>query len=134
MESNLGVWRLATHLDVELTVEFTEKVAYAYVRRDNAIVGDVWLFNRGATPTIAPWKVARSPSDAPFMNSADYVGPGGEDRISTINNLSARFDERTNDFEVRRDGVVIALLAVGDKPGGSYLAVRSGPLAVTIEE
>jgi hypothetical protein len=56
---------------VHLTFEDDGKVAYAYLKKDNEIVGDLWLYNRCKTPVKPEWKDKKN---IPFANSKEYIG------------------------------------------------------------
>jgi hypothetical protein len=53
-----------------LTFDDDGRVAYAYLKKGNVIVGDVWLYNRCETPAIPEWK---DRNNIPFANCKGYM-------------------------------------------------------------
>lgn len=106
-------------------------MAYAYLRDpDQEIIGDVWLYNRAATPATPEWD--HRPAE-PFLNPLDFVRtdieialPDGTTDFSIGWNLGNPSDP--NVIIYLRDQVW-AILAPGETPGFCKLAAMDGPLA-----
>ena len=111
------------------------RVAYAYLLDpNNAIVGDVWLYNRGITPSESEWKDS---TKMPFANPIDFVK---KDRafitIRGLSEINLRWGKTNVGIKVsvfiRNE--LFAILIEGEKPGRSVLAEKNGPLARVLEE
>jgi hypothetical protein len=104
------------------------RVAYAYLLVREELVGDVWLYNVAPAPEDADWK---DPSKLPFLNPRSFC------RAETMPRLDQKDDVKCvwleAGVEVNLNGVRIARLEVGAKPGWSRLALRPGPLAKPLE-
>ncbi len=116
-----------------LTFEDDGKVAYAYLKREGAIVGDVWLYNRCPTPSAPEWS---DPRKIPFANPLEYVTENA--RIEAV----VGDGDILVDWEGQGDEVVayvylfedlIGVVGVGDKPGYARFAAKDGPLAQVME-
>jgi hypothetical protein len=116
-----------------LLIEDDGRVCYAYAYAldgDDQILGDVWLYNRCATPDAPEWD---KPDDLPFANPREFVAtdldfqpPASPSDISV-----SWLPTAAGDFHVQvyiRDQL-IARLGHGTKPGWSILAGKDGPLA-----
>lgn len=113
-----------------VVVEDDGDVAYAYLQDSDAIVGDVWLYNRGQTPEQPPCR--EGPSKMPFLNPSAF----SRDVLEPITTET----EVTLEWEFDHDGVLtrarlfirdelVAVLAPGAKPGWCRNAAKDGPLA-----
>lgn len=106
---------------------------YAYlVDTNEVIVGDVWLCNVEPTPSEYPWRTGQRP---PFANPADFAAewPGKRDFLTDPKPLSAIWTcADPVQVELYFEGLLIARLSEGEKPGSSILATRDGPLAKTL--
>ena len=125
-------WKGPSHWDV--VVEDDDRVAYAYLRDDEHIVGDVWLYNVVAAPSVPPWRDADGP-DPVFCNPALFLTDEGlhflrpaEDELSTRWKVGA--DGALAEVVVLVQGRPLAWLAPGRSPGWSSLAAADGPLAL----
>lgn len=116
-------------------IEDNGSTGYAYLlNAKREIVGDVWLYNRGAPPQVAPWRESKDP---PFANPASFV-ENLENFVPPTNGdlFEVRWveeaDQQTNVL-LLFDGAIFAVLAPGQRPGWSKLAKRDGPLARRLE-
>ncbi|MFO0584271.1 MAG: hypothetical protein U0229_18505 [Anaeromyxobacter sp.] len=100
------------------------RVAYAYLRRDDRIVADVWLYNVGGDPETVDW---RDRAALPFQNPASYTTGEALPRIDACTNVECRWDAEGVTLIV--EGTAWARLAEGSKPGWSRAARVAGPLA-----
>lgn len=111
-----------------LVLEDDGRVAYAYLLDEDKIVGDVWLYNVEVTPEEVDWK---DKSQMPFLNPRRFC------KEATVPRLAAQVSVRCDWFErgvaVKVEGMLLARLEHGSKPGWSKLASRSGPLAKPLE-
>ena len=116
-----------------LTFEDDGKVAYAYLKNDDGIVGDVWLYNRCATPEQPEWKERKN---IPFANCKGYMSEDGriKKRVGSRDVLV--------DWEYENDEPVAyvylfedlyGVVGVDDKPGYARFAVKDSPLARVME-
>ena len=113
----------------KLTFDDDGKVAYAYFKSGNAILGDVWLYNRCPTPVQPEWD---DRGNLPFANSKDYMMEAGHVRQTiTIEDVGV-------DWQYAGEGPkafvyifseLTAIVGVHDKPGYSRFASKDGPLA-----
>ena len=61
-DSPCGVFRL--------TFDDDGKVAYGYLKREDTILGEVWIYNRCPTPEQTEWKDRRN---LPFANCRGFM-------------------------------------------------------------
>jgi len=105
------------------------RVAYAYLISNEKTVGDVWLYNVAETPETVDWKDS---SQMPFLNPRKYCRDEAAPRLHSRANVDCTFVEMG--VEVRIDGILMARLETGSKPGWSRLALCAGPLARPLRE
>lgn len=121
-----------TGSQLDVIVEDDGLVAYAYLRQDERIVGDVWLYNRGRAPLEPEW---RDRTKMPFANPAGYVVPGVFPPIAMADEVTCTWSEGETgyvvDLYVR--GQHHARLVPGAKPGWCRLAAVDGPVARRLE-
>lgn len=116
-----------------LTVEVDNKVAYAYLKQDDEIVGDVWLFNRCVAPQRTEW---RDRNNLPFANCEGYMSERGH--LTTpvhAGDIKVKWEYEAGApwayvyvFEE-----LFGVIGVGDKPGYARFAIKDGPLARVME-
>jgi hypothetical protein len=58
--------------DLVVFIEDDGRVAYAYLSREGAIVGDVWSYNRVESPNAPEWE-GRPPENTPYLNASEFV-------------------------------------------------------------
>lgn len=112
-----------------VVIEDDGRVAYAYLRANEIIVGDVWLYNQAKAPEDVVWKK----DDTPFINPREFI----DEAYTTlpVNDRSEiqvewRLTESKNvKAYVFIRKVLVALLEPGAKPGWSRFVKRDGPLA-----
>lgn len=116
-----------------LTFEDDGKVAYAYLKRDSNIVGDVWLYNRCAAPQAAEWM---DRSKIPFANPIAFIVEGGrvirEVRAEDVN-VNWEYENESPVAYVYVFEDLYGVVGDGDKPGYARYAVKDGPLARVME-
>jgi hypothetical protein len=110
-----------------LMLEDDGNVAYAYLLEGEEIVGDVWLYNVAESPLEVEW----DPSAMPFLNPKKFCREDKVPRMREESLVDCKWSSRG--VEVTIDGVLMARLEVGAKPGWSKLAACSGPLANPLE-
>lgn len=115
--------------DYVLTFDDDGRVAYAYLKRDGRIVGDVWIYNRREAPERPEWS---DRSKAPFANPAAHTlaegrptAPVGPDDVRVE---WGREDGRQTAY-IQLCGDLVAVVGEGDKPGRCKFAAKDGPLA-----
>ncbi len=119
--SPCGVFTLTFHDD--------GKVAYAYLKRGIAILGDVWIYNRRRAPDQSEWKDRKN---LPFANCKGYIkGEGFVEKPITLDDIGVEwaYTDGQPKAYVWLFGDRVALVSVGSKPGYSRFASRDGPLA-----
>ena len=112
-----------------LAVEDDGKVAYAYLKDRDGIVGDVWLYNRCPTPEDPEWD---DRGKIPFANSRAYVSERGrlETEIDASDiNVDWEFEQGMPVAFVYIARDLYGVVGVGDKPGSARFAIKDGPLA-----
>jgi len=111
-----------------LTFEDNGKVAYAYLKDDGNIIGDVWLYNHTNIKT-PEWNDVKK---IPFLNPEEYIDTKGIiKKPVTINDILVNW-EKDGDVLVAYIYIFEDLYGVigpGDKPGYARFAIKSGPLA-----
>lgn len=115
--------------EYKLTFDDDGKVAYAYLKKGDEIVGDVWLYNRCSTPEEPEW---RDRTKIPFANSKAYMMKGGRLRRQ----ISADDVQVNWEYEDGRPVAYVYILedlygvvGAGDKPGYARFATRDSRLA-----
>lgn len=118
-----------------LVIEDDGKVAYAYLLKDNKIVGDVWLYNRCKTPEKPEWK---NPKLMPFANPVDFVKeiegitcPPESDMSFDIK-WKFNMNQEVECACIYLDKQIFGKISIGDRPGYCILAKKDGPLAKTL--
>ena len=112
-------------------VEDNGRVAYAYLIRENKVIGDLWLYNQAESPVEPEW---RDRTKAPFLNPVAFV-----DSVAMARPLQSS-DDIAADWEFGADGVAsrVSLYLCGRlygvlepmaKPGWCVAALKDGPLA-----
>jgi hypothetical protein len=107
-----------------LVIEDDGRVAYAYLLDEDAVVGDVWLYNVADTPEQVDW---RDQEAMPFLNPRRYCRKETVDRLREDSIVVCEWSSQG--VSVTVDGVRLARLEHGAKPGWSRFAALSGPLA-----
>ncbi len=116
-----------------LTFEDNGKVAYAYLKENNSIIGDVWLYNRCSTPDNPEWN---DRDNMPFANSKDYMSEKGKiDRAVGVDDVLVDWED-----EQGRPVAYIYLfedlygvVGVNDKPGYARFASKDNPIAKVMD-
>jgi hypothetical protein len=112
-----------------VVLEDDGKVAYAYLLEDGEVVGDVWLYNVAPAPETVNW---RDRAAMPFLNPRKYCT---EEVVPKLRHDSVVNCQWSNEgVRVTIDGLRMARLAHGAKPGWSRLASSPGPLARPLTE
>lgn len=115
--------------EFKVTFDDNGKVAYAYLIKGQAIVGDVWLYNRCQAPDEKEWQ---DHGNLPFANRQGFMTEEGQfKKPLTVDGVTVDWqylkDQPT--AYVRLFGEIAAKVSVNDKPGYSRLAARDSPLA-----
>ncbi|PHR97590.1 MAG: hypothetical protein COA78_27405 [Blastopirellula sp.] len=119
--------------DFVLTIEDNGKVAYAYLKKDEQIVGDVWLYNRCKAPPVSEWK---DRGNLPFANCEGYIDESGQvTGPLSVEDLDVNWEED--------DGLMYAYIyikedlfaVVGEtmKPGFARFAIKDSRIARVME-
>lgn len=109
-----------------------DRVAYAYLRERDVIIGDVWLYNQSQAPLNAEWS---DPENAPFLNPVEFADENSLGPVVDENDVRVIWSTGSEDFEavIQIYGLDWAVLKSGSKPGWCRLAKKSGPLAKRLE-
>jgi hypothetical protein len=116
--------------DWSVRLEDDARVAYAYLVRNHEILGDVWLYNAAPTPQQVDWD---DPEQLPFLNPEEFCEKDqGAVRLRQDSQVECKWKRRGGQLltvDVSVDGVPMARLAPGAKPGWSVYAAVDNPLA-----
>ncbi len=133
MESDLVLDFHCPRGSYRLTFEDDGRVAYAYLKGNGDVVGDVWLYNRCPAPETPEWS---DRSKIPFANPRDFMNDGGRMlRDVRAENVQVNW-EYEGDSPVAYVYVfedLYGVVGVGDKPGYARHATKDGPLARVME-
>ena len=114
-----------------LAVDDDGRVAYAYLHApDGDIIGDVWLYNRVATPQTPDW------STPPFLNAASHAKPLDQPPPVSAVDLPVEWtvDGELLLADIFLRGVMLARLSPGAQPGWNVLATQRGPCALPFDD
>lgn len=118
-----------------VVVEDDGKVAYAYLLDpSHAIVGDVWLYNRGPTPKA----VDRANRNLlPFANPLDFASATTVEPLQHEADVLVQWKPASGQplqahLFIRKE--LFAVLKDGFAPGWSRLAAKDGPLALVLKD
>jgi hypothetical protein len=118
-----------------VAIEDDGRVCYAYLLDpDDAIVGDVWLYNRCPAPIEPEWG---NREGAPYANPRPFVRLEQDFRVPvTIAEFSVNWGEEEGACmaRVRVRGRLLAKVTPGSMPGWNVLAAKDGPLAKVLKE
>ena len=117
--------------DYSAVFEDDGRVAYAYLLEGNGIVADVWLYNHGEPPDEPEWE---DPTRMPFANPKGFANPNPFKPVADALEVSFKWIAGKPIVNILIRGVPFAKLTPGSKPGWSKLALRDGPLALTLRE
>ena len=111
-----------------LTFEDNGKVAYAYLKDDGKIIGDVWLYNHTNIQT-PEWNDIKN---IPFLNPEEYIDVKGIMKKSvTIHDVLVNWEKDGNMIVayiyIFED--LYGVVGTRDKPGYARFAIKNGPLA-----
>jgi hypothetical protein len=116
-----------------LTFEDDGKVAYAYLKKNGKIVGDVWLYNRCGIPRIPEWT---DPNNIPFANCNGYMSEEG------LMNQEVEIGHVLVDWEQEETGPIAyvyifenlyGVVGLNDKPGYARFAIKDSPIAKVMD-
>ena len=128
MNSNLSLNFQSPIESMTLTFEDNGKVAYAYLKDNGNIIGEVWLYNY-TNITTPEWDNAKN---APFLNPEEYINMQGIMKKSiTLHDVLVNWEQDGNDL-VAYIYILENLYGVigpEDKPGYARFAIKNGPLA-----
>ena len=114
--------------DRAVVLEDDGRVAYAYLLDGEDVVSDAWLYNVADAPKTVDWD---DQSQIPFLNPESFCDTEPAPRLTHKSSVECIWFEEG--VEVVIDGVLMARLEPGAKPGWSRLALRPGPLARPLE-
>ena len=116
-------------------IEDDERVCYAYLLKEEEIIGDVWLYNTIKAPKAVDWSLK---TELPFLNPSEYVRHSKEKNV-----IKDRQDVKiewimSNDL-IEEANIYIkekltAKLKPGYNPGWSANVLKDGPLAKVLIE
>lgn len=118
--------------DYSAVFEDDGRVAYAYLLKGGDIIADVWLYNHGEPPDEPEWE---DPTRMPFANPNGFASPKPFNPITDASDISFKWNAgNPPTVKIFIRGEPFAKLIPGSKPGWSKLAIRDGPLALTLSE
>jgi hypothetical protein len=112
-----------------LLIDDDGRVTYAYLLRDEQVIGDVWLYDDGPARDEPEW---HNRAKAPFANPSEFVSQTSVARIQKPTDVQATWIEQNDSLirvETRILDQVVAILEPGAKPGWSIYAAKDGPVA-----
>ena len=80
-----------------LKIEDDGRVAYAYLREGEDVIGDVWLYNVNEAPQTSFWL----PEDMPFLNPKEYLS-----KDANIKPIQQESEIRCELTESKDDGLI----------------------------
>jgi len=116
-----------------LTFEDNNRVAYAYLKSEGKIVGDVWIYNRCETPNSPEWT---DRNNIPFANCNGYMSEGG------LMKREVEIDDVLVDWEQDKTGPIAyvyifedlyGVVGINDKPGYARFAIKDSKIAKVME-
>jgi len=130
MSEFFSQWFCNLNTSYSLIIEDDERVAYAYLMKEEDIIGDIWLYNQIPPPIIVDWE---DTDDMPFLNPKEYV----KECIPPIINENAielkwtliDNNETVKEVDIYINKKLIAKLSPESKPGWSKVVTKDGPLA-----
>jgi len=110
-----------------IIIEDDGKVAYAYLLREEEIIGDVWLYNNQDSPVTVNW---HNEENMPFINPLCYIDRSIEP-INIDKDVEIVWEYKSDVIKVLVyiHKELIAILKPESKPGWSLLVKEDGPLA-----
>jgi len=120
----------------DLVIDHDGRVIYGYLRREENIIGDVWIGNAAPAPTQPPWKDAKV--EMPFLNPRPYAPSVAMADLDPADWrarwLKPKGQPGSVAVRVFHGEVLMAVLSSHQKPGWSRLAEVEGPLAKRLED
>lgn len=116
-----------------IIIEDDTKVAYAYLLKGENVVSDVWLYNSEETPKNIDWNDI---DNAPFLNPSTYAN-NVKEKIGkeTLESIDIQWSIlETIKVKISLKNGIIVVLEEGKLPGWSNNVIKSGPLALKLEE
>ena len=117
-----------------LTFEDNGRVAYAYLKKNQEIVGDVWLYNRCLAPEIPEWD--NNKGNIPYANTKSNITKEGkiEENVG-VDDVRINWDEE-DDHPVAYIYIfenLYGVIGVNDKPGYARFAIKDSAVALILE-
>jgi hypothetical protein len=112
-----------------VVIEDDGRVAYAYLRNGEEIIGDIWLYNQSPSPLDPKWEFDE---ENPFLNPQEFIKENiapllDDDEVDLIWKLSDD-TEVLHEVEVIIRNRLIVKLSPGSCPGYSNFVIKDGPL------
>ena len=119
-------------LEYKVVIEDDDRVAYAYLLKNDSIVGDVWLYNSIQPGDVPGWE---SNDEMPYLNPSIYsLFFGAPISDNEDINVKWRTDfQETMVAEIFIRNQLHAILKEGEMPGWCRLAADDGPLAKVLK-
>ncbi len=111
-----------------VVIEDDGRVAYAYLRDGEDIIGDIWLYNQSPSHLETKWEFD---DENPFLNPQEFIKENiapllNGDEVDLTWRLSD--DEALQEVEVIIRNKLIVKLWPGSCPGYSNFVIKDGPL------
>jgi len=117
-----------------LTFEDNGRVAYAYLKKNKEIVGDVWLYNHCSAPEVPEWD--NNKGNIPYANTRDNISEEGIiEKTVGINDVQINWDEEGG-YPIAYIYIfenLCGVIGVNDKPGYARFAIKDSPVALVME-
>ena len=128
MDNNLILNFQSPIESMTLTFEDNGKVAYAYLKKEGNIIGDVWLYNHKSIKK-PEWDDIQN---APFLNPDEYIDKKGIiNKVVTIHDVLVNWEKDGTELVayiyIFED--LHGVVGPGDKPGYARYAIKDSPIA-----
>lgn len=124
-------------LGAKLVFDDDDKTAYAYLKRGDEIVGDVWLYNVVSSPQKPEWLEPDGRDKMPFANPAGFASEEPFRPITDPAEIALNWEagpDGLKQVSIFLRGLKHAVIRPGAKPGWCRLAAKPGPLANPLVE
>lgn len=119
--------------EYRLSFDDDGKTGYAYMKHGGRIIGDVWIYNRCATPDEPEW---RDRDKIPFANCRPHVGDDAQ-MTRDVFPEDVRVEWSRGELvtaTIYVHGELAAVLAEGEMPGTSRRVAFNGPLGRVLDD
>lgn len=120
---------------ISVVIDDNSSVCYAYLIKNNNIIGDVWLYNQEPSPKFNEWEFK---NEGPFLNPELYVSDEYKTKpLKEHDSVELKWGFSRTELvfvEIYFDNRLVAVITPESKPGWSIFAKKNGPLAKVLNE